>query len=227
MPATTAWHEAQSILGPAALGPDEIAAAFGPSAVPFTPPIPFTPADLRAAQAAGYMLVLRSDRVASNTPLTLLAMIERVPQAFDPRALRAAGYLLMDERGIGLEPRAGTETCRPAWALVATAVLPDSRNRSFDEQAAVIDGHANDAPVPSGRWRRRTAVEAVYDTVLYFAAGHGRLLERTWDWTSSATIDDGFLNVGGFGRDGMQILSYSPGIRHGALGVCPTITADD
>jgi len=222
MPAPTAWHEAQKILGAAALGADDIATVFGPAAVPEVPPIPFTPEALRAARAAGEMLVLRSDRLAADTPLTILAMIERMPQAFDARVLRTVGYQLKEEWGIALEPRAGTDTCRPAWALVATAVLPGSCNRSFDEQTAALQRHASERGLPVRDLRRRTAVEAVYDTVLHFAANRGRLLERTWDWTSSSTLDGGLLNIGGFGPEGMQILSYSSGIRHGALGVCPT-----
>lgn len=227
MSATTAWHEAQSILGAAALGPDEIAAAFGTQAVPSVPPIPFSSADLDSARANGQMLVLRTDRLAADSPLTILALIERFPEAFDQRALRSAGYLLKDEWGIALEPGAAIDTCRVQWALVATAVLPGSCNRPYEEQQSILAHYANDRGLPPRRWRRRTAVEAVHDTVLYFAAGRGRLLERTWDWTRSPTLDDGYLNVGGFASGGMQILCYSPGIRHGALGVCPTTATDE
>ncbi|MCK6556109.1 hypothetical protein L6Q96_16250 [Candidatus Binatia bacterium] len=222
MSVTTAWHEAQGIMGPGALGPDEVAAAFGASAVPLLPPIPFSAAELRAGRAAGEMLVLRTDRLAADKPLTILAMIDRVPDAFDARALRTTGYLLKDEWGIALEPLAATDTCRAAWALVATDVLPASCNRPFDEQAAALARYTSERGLPANALRRRTAVEAVYDTVLHFAAGRGRLLERTWDWTSSMTVDEGFLNIGGFGPTGMQIVGYSPGIRHGALGLCPT-----
>jgi len=77
------------------------------------------------------------------------------------------------------------------------------------------------AGVPPGR-RRRRAVEAVYDTVLSFAARGQRRLVKTWDWTSSVTLDGGIVNVGGFGERGLQILAFSPAVRHGALGVCPT-----
>jgi hypothetical protein len=65
-------------------------------------------------------------------------------------------------------------------------------------------------------------VEGVYDTLLCFLARKVRLLEHSWDWSRSATLDGGYLNVGGFGATGMQILSFSRAIRHGRLGVCPT-----
>jgi hypothetical protein len=43
-----------------------------------------------------------------------------------------------------------------------------------------------------------------------------------WDWSSSRTIDGGFLNLGRFNDAGMQVFSYSRAVRHGQLGVCPT-----
>lgn len=217
------WQEAEALLGPAALGPEAVAHVFGPDAVPREiPPLPFSHAELEDARTAGEMLVLRTDRLAPGVPLTILALIERVPQAFDPRRLRQVGYQLKEEWGIALEPLAATETCTPGWSLTAKAVLPESCNRSFEEQTEVLARYARSRNLAPDRVGRRTAVEAVYDTVLHFAAGRGRLLERTWDWTRSRTLDGGLLNVGGFGPQGLQILSYSPGIRHGALGVCPT-----
>lgn len=226
MSGTTAWREAQRILGPAAHGPDDVATVFGAVALPEVPPIPFTPATLEAARAAGEMLVLRADRLAPDTPLTILAMIERFPDAFDARVLRAVGYQLKEEWGITLEPRAGSDTCTAGWALVGGAVLPQSCNRSYDEQTAILQRHAADRGLPAHTVRRRTAVETVYDTVLHFGARQARLLERTWDWTSSPTLDGGLLNIGGFGPEGMQIFSYSSGVRHGTLGVCPTCVAE-
>jgi hypothetical protein len=114
-----------------------------------------------------------------------------------------------------LEPLAATDTCTFGWALVRKEILDETRNLAYDEQDEVVTRHRVDV-------RRRTAVEAVYDTLLHFGARHARLLETTWDWTKSRTVDGGYLNVGGFGSTGLQILSFSRAVRHAALGVCPT-----
>jgi len=210
--------DARAILAHDLLGPDEIAQAFGVPA-PVSPPVPFSPEDLERARSEGEMLVLRLAQVVPDVPLTPLGLIERVPDAFDQARLRQMGYQLKEEWGIALEPLARTATCTTGWALVRKAVLEASRNLSFDEQQPVL---AACAPAGAPAVRRRTAVEAMYDTVLYYRVRAERLLGQTWDWCSTLTLDGGFLNVGGFGPHGLQILSYSRGIRHGALGVCPT-----
>jgi len=214
-------EEARAILGDDVLGPQEVTAAFG-CAPKTIVPIAFTPEDLHAARAAGEMLVLRAAHLTDHTALTVMHMLHRFPELFDKRLLRQVGYQLKDDWGIELEPLAATETCAVEWALVRKHILDDSRNQSYDEQCALLRHYADTLRVPADRVRRRTAVEAVYDTILYCVAHGTHLLENTWDWTSSRTVDAGYLNVGGFGSQGMQVLSYSAAVRHGGLGVCPT-----
>jgi hypothetical protein len=204
--------DAQAILGHDVLGADEAHAVFGIRVE--TPPLPFTAAELLTAKAAGEMLVLRLAKDPSG-PLTMQRMIQHSPQSFDERYLRKMGYQLRDDWGIELEPLAATDTCTFGWALVRKEILGETRNLAYDEQDEVVTRDRVDV-------RRRSAAEAVYDTLLYFGARHVRLLDKTWDWTKSRTIDGGYLNVGGFGPAGLQILSFSRAVRHGALGVCPT-----
>jgi len=113
------------------------------------------------------------------------------------------------------------DTCAPGWSLVAKDILESTRNLSYDEQGPCLKDYAATLQVPPESIRRRTATEAVFDTIVAFAAQGQRLLENTWDWTTSETVDLGYLNVGGFGSKGMQILSFSGAVRHGALGICP------
>ncbi len=213
--------DARAILADDLLGPDEIGHAFG-GPVPASPDVPFSRDELEGAHAAGEMLVLRVAHLSPEVPLTPLALIDCVPSAFDQARLRQMGYQLKEEWGIALEPLARTATCATGWALVRKAILEASRNLSFDEQEQLLLAHAGTRARPAATARRRTAVEAIYDTVLRYQARGERLLERTWDWCSTLTLDGGFLNVGGFSPAGLQILSYSRGVRHDALGVCPT-----
>jgi len=215
--------EARSVLGKDILGPEEVAAAFGQlAATEGDVPVPYKRAELEAARRAGEMLVLRVASAADGKPITVVHMIERFPEAFDQKLLRQAGYQLKSDWGIELEPLAQQDTCATGWALVRKAILDDTRNLAYDEQNACLTQYAASLGVPAQSVRRRTAIEATYDTILTFAARGERLLERTWDWTSSETEDRGYLNVGGFGSKGMELLSFSAAVRHGALGVCPT-----
>ncbi len=214
-------EEARAILGADVLGPEEVMAAFGHASKTVVP-LEFTREQLQTARSAGEMLVLRVAHLNGNTALTLLELVGRFPQAFDQRLLRQAGYQLKDDWGIELEPLAATETCPVEWALVRKQILEESRNLAYEEQDALLPRYAETLHVSTTAVRRRSAVEAVYDTVLYFAARGVRLLENTWDWSATRTIDGGYLNIGGFGDKGMQVLSYSTAVRHGGLGVCPT-----
>jgi hypothetical protein len=211
--------EARSILGDDVLGPQEVSQAFSGAPTELEMAIPFTREALITARRCGAMLVLRAARDGEGKALTILHLLERCPQVFDAKLLRKAGYQLKDEWGIALEPLAANDTCGSGWALVRKEVLEDSCNLSYDQQEVAVQRFADSLRVPV---RRRTAVEGVYDTMLCFLVRKVRLLEHSWDWSSSATLDGGYLNVGGFSPTGMQILSFSRAIRHGRLGVCPT-----
>lgn len=222
MPVTTDLKTARSILGKHVIGAEEIAAVFGatvPAAQAET--VPFSFAELEAACENGELLVLRSPRAGAE-PITLLWLIRRFPEAFDGEFLKKMGYQLKSEWGIELEPLAASDTCAARWALVRREVLPASLNLNHAEQDEEIRQYAARRGTV-GRTRRRTAVEAAYDTIALHRATGERLLERSWDWTSSRTVDGGLLNVGHFDSRGMQVLSFSFGIRHGQLGVCPNI----
>lgn len=214
--------EARSLLGQDLFGPEEVGAAFGSlDSASAELPIPYDRTEIEAAKKNGEMLVLRLPQGADGKPITINAMIERFPKAFDEGLLRKAGYQLKSEWGIELEPLAEKDTCS-GWALVRKQILEDTRNLAYEEQSARLQDYAGARSLGIDGVRRRTAVEAVFDTVVVFAARGEHLLENTWDWTSSETVDGGYLNVGGFGTKGMQILSFSAAVRHGALGICPT-----
>jgi hypothetical protein len=209
---------ARRLLGTDVLGPEEVMQAFGVRSTP--PPIPYSATELEAAASNGQALILRIDK-DTDGPLTLLRLIERFPEAFDAALLRKTGYQLKDDWGITLEPLASRETAAPGWALVHKEIVETTRNRTYEEQEEALVEYASARGWPADGWRRRSAAEIVYDVLLTFNARGVRSLARTWDWSASRTIDAGCLNVGGFGSKGMQILSYSPAVRHGALGVCP------
>lgn len=172
---------------------------------------------------AGEMLIWRTAE-GSGTALTITELIRRQPALFETRFLHKMGYQLKDEWGIELEPSASTETCSPGWDIVRKEVLKQSLNVTYEEQDRFLADYAKQRAVTV---RRRSAVEIVYDVLVLWLCHNQRLLERTWDWSSTRTLDGGYLNVGGFGKDGLQIFSYSRAVRHGALGVCPARTSEE
>lgn len=216
MNASTESQKAREILDEDMVGPEEIQRVFG-SASPAAGSVPFSVAQLERAKAEGELLVLRMSR-AGGEALTLLQLIRRFPTAFDGTYLQKMGYQLKSEWGIELEPLASEETCADRWALVRKEPLLQTCNLSYEEQDELIGA--------MGKLRRRTATEIVYDLVVYHGARGRRLLYDAWDWSSSRTEDGGYLNAGHFDDKGMQIFSYSPGVRHGKLGVCPNRDPD-
>lgn len=224
MTATTDVQVAKGILADAMIGPDDLRAVFGPIDLVDQSrfvSVPFSVDELDQAKRAGDFLILRAP-ASDGRAITLLWLIERFPDDFDATALRQTGYLLRTEWGIALEPLAGTETCAPQWALVSREILEASRNQNRTEQVECLHRHAAQRQA-EGRVRRRSAIEAAFDLIAVYRLRGERLLGHTWDWSSSRTIDGGYLNVGHFDEQGLQIFSFSEGIRHGELGVCPNV----
>lgn len=222
MPVSTA--EAREILGADCLALEDVCGALDLStdAVPahirqVAANVHFSAAELASAKANDEMLVFRL-AADEHGPLTIQRFIDRSPELFDAKLLTKVGYALRDEWGITLEPLAKSDVCKPGWHLARRSPLPASLNLSYYEQEAILpppaDGHGGE--------RRRTAIEAVYDLVLYHGCRGARLLEDAFDWTSSRTVDAGYLYVGGFADQGMTIVGFSAAVRHATLGICPT-----
>ncbi len=182
--------------------------------------VPFAPEALKRARQRRDLLVFRLD-TDGRAPLTIARIVELFPAVFDQRLLNKVGYLLRDQWGILREPLAHSLTCEAGWALVPRDLLPSSRNLSFYDQEPLLAAAREDTDANLAL-RRRTAAEAVYDLALCQLVRGERLLRDRFDWTSSVTMDGGFLTVGRDGEDGIQIVAFSPAVRNAKLGVCPT-----
>ena len=211
---------ASRALGGAMLGPRELAAVLGFDPVTVlnaderraVAEIPFAPADLEHARAAGEMLVLRLPR-APEGPLSILTLATRLG-GIDPAAHKGVGYSLRPEWTIDEQPFAAEETCAAGWWLVRREPARETLNRGYQAQDAVLGAHA------PGRPHRRSAVEIVYDTLLWEHVHGERLLAATWDWSRSVTLDQGYAALGEFGEKGLRLIAYSRAVRFGTLGVC-------
>lgn len=221
----TPLAQAQTLFGRDMVGPDEVGRVLeaDPGALARQAPqlltsVPYDMAELTAARARGARLMLRVP-TDGQSPLTILRLHERFPGAIQERLMHGVGYQLRDEWTLLQEPFAQTTTCQLEWGLVHGAPLPATCNLSYAQQNDAIERYAS-ANGLGGRLRRRSAVEAVYDTVLLAWARDLRSLDRQWDWTSTAAVDGSFIAVGDFAPDGMHLLGYSRAVRFGTLGVC-------
>lgn len=224
MSQTTDLKTARAILGRDVLGPDEVQGLLGPDCrvdPARSAAVAFSADELERAKELGFFLVHRV-AVVGGAPATFQWLIGRFPAAFDPKLLQKMGYALRGEWGIELDPVAGVETCRADWALVQRAPLAESLNRTFDDQTDSLRQFA-DRQGWGDRVRRRTAIEIAFDLVVFRELRGERLLPDRWDWSSTPSVDGGLINAGNFTDNGMQVLAYSPGIRHGALGVCANV----
>ena len=209
-------------LGGAVLGPGELAAALGfdPLAVLSSEErarvgrLPFGPADLERARADGELLVLRVPR-SPDGPLTLLALAARLGGGLDPKVHQGSGYLLRPEWTIDDQPFAASDTCAAGWWLARRAPLPATLNRTYAGQDAAL------GTAPADRPRRRSAVEIGFDALCWHRVHGERVLATTWDWSRSASTDQGYAALGEFGDTGLRVTAYSRAVRFGTLGVCP------
>jgi hypothetical protein len=174
--------------------------------------LPFGRDQLMRAADDGMMLVLRAARTAAGKPLTIVELGARFPG-------RAGSTQPSSIPWYAREPFASEETCRPGWALVDKGLFSRSRNLSYPEQDEEL---RNRSHLLGLSLRRRSAVEIVYDTLLYAAVHGERLLATAWDWSSSATSDGGFVTAGQFDEQGLHLLGYSQAVRFDSLGVCAT-----
>ena len=72
---------------------------------------------------------------------------------------------------------------------------------------------------------RRTFSQALYDTLLVYLSQEDtedRPLLNIYDWTATLSSVGTLVSVGDLDSDGAYMIGWDPGIRHGALGVCPS-----
>ncbi len=215
--ATTTLAEAREIFGSFMLAPDDVGRVLDVASAP-TADVPFGRAELERAHGRGDVLVYRTDADGSG-PLTLARLIERFPESLQPGLRKGVGYQLKDEWTVLQEPSTATATCQTGWALVHGTPIVATCNLNYEQQDAALaryDGEQNGAS-----FSRRSAVEAVYDTIFLNRAHGTRLLAKAFDWSDTPTQDGGFVTVGQFEEDGLRIVGYSRAVRFGTLGVCP------
>jgi hypothetical protein len=214
-------EEARRIFAADCLGAEEIAAAFGDDARAalssasrsLVAEIPFDRGVLMRAADEGMMLVLRLPKTSAGLVLTVMTLAERFPGRAAPGGPAEAPWFAN-------QPFAREDACRLAWTLVDKQPAAETKNLSYAEQDEELARRSERLGL---RLRRRSAVEIVYDTLLYAGARGERLLESDWDWSSTMTTDGGAVTAGQFDDSGLRLVAYSKAVRFDSLGVCATV----
>jgi hypothetical protein len=212
-------EEARRILGTALIGPAELARLLGGSGSSNSDlPIPFSASELEAAKKQDCILIRRPVATADGERLTLAFLHTRFAETLPTggRGFRAG------KPWFGREDFATEEVPAGGWALTARVPWQATLNQTYVPGGEAIQLEAKLARLPEG-WRRRSAVEAAFDSLALAAATGSRPMETAWDWCSTASADGGLVNIGGFTADGLEVLAYSRAVKHGGLGACPTL----
>lgn len=224
------FQEAKEIFGKDFLGPEAAEATFGvelaQDELEQIETIPFTREELEQAKQLGMMLVLRVPRIGKEKTAKPFS-INTVRQAFkagdklgDPKKKKSRVFY--DQDWYDKESFATQLTPSLGWGLVMKEVLQESRSKNWDEQEEVLKKWAKDNKIDASKVRRRTPVEIVYDTLLYYGTNKESLLETSWDWSGVQSSVGYFVHVGSFDSDGLRVGYGARGYSDSFLGVCPS-----
>lgn len=208
---TISLDEARSLFGDDLLDADAVRSLLG-TYPEQAPEIPFSRELATAARADGCMLVLRPQSLPGVGPVTLAGLRELCANRDGFVAFAGEDPWFVDDEAVN------AVAAEPGWALVAKEPWRETLNLVYDRADVALRRRAAGQP-----WRRRRAAEIAFDTLVYAVARGKRLLGDRWDWSSTHSHDGAFVNVGAFGDKGLDVLSYSKAVKHGALGICPTL----
>ena len=180
---------------------------------PAAPDLDLDTDDAEAARADGCLLLCRPAQLPDGHSLTLPTLFERVGALGRPD-LRFRG----EEPWFLRDPLVSSETPEGGWALIAREPWPETLNNTYEEGTRAVERRTGGRP-----WRRRRAIEAVFDTLAFAHARGIALLAESFDWTTTPTVDGGLVTVGGFGAGVLDVIAYSAPVKHGWLGSVPTL----
>jgi len=187
--------------------------------------IPFSKEELEQAKELGMMLVLRVPHDKEDKPLTLNRMREIFAgedKLGDPKKKKQQLFYRQPGDGWYKDEEFATKAnMNLGWGLVAKEVLPESRSKNWDEQEEILKQWAKANKLDPATIRRRTPVEVVYDTMIYYGANKKSLLEKDYDWTAFQSSGGWFVGVGLFDSVGLRVFFDARGFRSSYLGVCP------
>lgn len=221
-------QEASKIFGTDFFGPAAIFKAFGVQLDKRDiPDISFSAEELRIARALRQMLILRIDNFRIQNDVDIRVTMKNIMHHIWGSGSMGTQFIFPQDRlrTFENEPFFMAETPRTGWALVTKDVLEETLGKDYDTQTEILTDYFHTKTLPQGSDKnlnislRRTAVEASYDSILYFLNKGQHLLEDTSDWTMTDVFMS-FVSVGPFNSRGLDLDTDLTAIPRNNLGVC-------
>lgn len=194
------------------------------------PAVPYTEKDLELAKQNGEMLVLRAENARMKgkaLPLTLIDFREFFRK--DPHGKMDTLYYSFrpDSNDWYKSENFAIQSgeIKLGWALVKKDILKDSTGKNYQQQDDLLKGYESELRSKGAtrtQIRRRTAMEAAWDTMLYYINNQKHLLEKVLDWTQTRASDGRLVVVGRFDSLGLLLNGWNPSGSDDYLGVCPS-----
>lgn len=174
-------------LGPEAfsifLGEDDL---FGPTLVAEhlheSSRIPFSTAELMRAKFLGMILMFRISHDKYGNALTIRYLREVCMQ----REVFGQGK---EQPWYATEGFAHNEVPHSGWSLVRKKAIPGSLDRTWQDQSEILKRWTAENHILPEIIRRRTAVEAVYDVLLYYGQNRESEVDLLYDWTATLSSE--------------------------------------
>lgn len=175
--------------------------------------IPFSKEDIERVKKLGMMLVLRVPHGKDGEPLTinnikkLFAGEDRFAPSKDKKKIQIFNNhsYSQENNWYSAEEFANNEMANLGWSLVKKSAIPESIDKEWNQQEEVLKKWARLNSIDQSIVRRRTPVEVVYDTLVYYGANGKSLLINTGDWTDTYALNGQRVQVGVFDGDGLNI----------------------
>ncbi len=188
--------------------------------------VPFSRDELRRAKCLGMMLVFRisHDKYGNGLTIRYLRDLAARSRVFCPARTRFMS-VFGDRRETpwyASEAFARTEVPRTGWSLVQNGVIARSLGQTWKDQNDALRQWTEGLAIQSGIVRRRTAVEAVYDALLYCGQDRPSEMGMVYDWTATTSSDGWPVFVGCY--DSRLVIDALPGgAEDPCVGVCPSV----
>jgi len=225
-------EEARSLFGHDCFGPEAFAAflgvddLFGPvlasEELEKSRRVPFSIDELKRAKSLGMVLVFRLSHDKYGHGLTIRYLREACLRG---RAQARIASIFGDERKqpwYETEGFARDEVPRPGWSLIRKEKIPGSLDRTWKDQSEILRQWTEENGIQPEMIRRRTAVEAVYDDLLYYGQNRREEIDLVYDWTATLASDGWPVLVSCY-ESRLWVDALSADAREPCMGVYPAL----
>lgn len=123
-----------------------------------------------------------------------------------------------------VETFARNEVPTAGWSLVRNGVIPRSLGQTWKEQWDTLRQWTGENIIQPEIVRRRTAVEAVYDALMFWGRNRQSEMDMVFDWTAT-TSSDGWPVFVGCHDSRLWVDALPQVTRDPCVGVCPCLSA--